>query len=108
MAIKLVVLKTGDQIITEAKEILQEERLCGYSFKCPHTVKVSKSSVVLSEDTSPKNEVDVTLGSWILLTEDTEIVVNPDSVVCFATPMESLIEMYEKKVATLINDSEDE
>jgi len=108
MTIKLAVLKTGDHVISDAKEVLQDERVCGYLLKDPHKVTVSRVPLVLTEDSTAGNQVDVTLSPWILLVEDKEIVVQYDSVVCFATPMQSLIEMYENKIASLTDNTEEE
>ena len=36
MSVKLAVLKSGEQVIAEAKELVSEEKVRGYLFTRPH------------------------------------------------------------------------
>ena len=36
MSIKLVILKSGESVITDAKELIVEDKVCGYLFGKPH------------------------------------------------------------------------
>ena len=42
MAVKLMLLKTGETLITDAKEVVQEEQVRGYLFTKPHYVKTQE------------------------------------------------------------------
>ena len=40
MSIKLVVLKSGEQLIADVKEIVSEEKVCAYLLENPHYVEL--------------------------------------------------------------------
>ena len=41
MSIKLVLLKSGDTIIADAKEIISDDNVCGYLLNNPHVIKIA-------------------------------------------------------------------
>ena len=98
MSIKLVLLKTGEKIITDIKELISEEKTCGYLLKNP--IKIEKiSKIVLSEDPDYSNqEISIQMSSWIEFTEDSEIPVNTETVIAIVEPLESLKNLYMEKV----------
>jgi hypothetical protein len=99
MATKLALLKSGDYIISDAKELVSEEKPFGYLFSNPHKV-ILNSPVLLTENVGEDsdNVVSVTLSPWIILSEDKEVIVSPDWVITIVEPINSLKEMYEEKV----------
>tara|TARA_B100002019_G_scaffold236167_1_gene210696 strand:- start:268 stop:672 length:405 start_codon:yes stop_codon:yes gene_type:complete len=100
MAIKLMLLKTGETIITDAKEVVQEEQTRGYLLNNPQTVTTQEKTVLMEDDTLNNNyELDVILRSWMLLSADKEFVITTDIVATICDPLPSVLEMYEAKVA---------
>ena len=97
MSIKLAVLKSGEQVIADAKELVSEEKVRGYLFTRPHKV-VSTQPLLLTEEQEDDNSVEVTLSPWIILSADKEVVVPTDWVVTVVEPLESVVKMYEEKV----------
>ena len=97
MSIKLAVLKSGEQVIADAKELVSEEKIRGYLFTRPHKV-VSTQPLLLTEEQKDDNSLEVTLSPWIILSADKEVVVPTDWVVTVVEPLESVIKMYEEKV----------
>ena len=97
MSIKLAVLKSGEQVIADAKELVSEEKVRGYLFTRPHKV-VSTQPLLLTEEQKDDNSLEVTLSPWIILSADEEVVVPTDWVVTVVEPLESVIKMYEEKV----------
>ena len=97
MSIKLAVLKSGEQVIADAKELVSEEKVRGYLFTRPHKV-VSTQPLLLTEEQQDDNSVEVTLSPWIILSADKEVVVPTDWVVTVVEPLESVVKMYEEKV----------
>jgi len=100
MSTKLALLKSGDYILSDAKELISEEKVCGYLFSNPHKI-ILNSPIVLMESKSEKeseNLINITLSPWIILSEDKDIAVSPDWVVTVVEPIESLKQMYEEKV----------
>jgi hypothetical protein len=99
MATKLALLKTGDYVIADIKELLYDEKTCGYVFSDPHRV-ILNTPVVLMEDKNQDEEniINITLSPWIILSNDKDIAVTPDWVVSVVEPLSSLKTMFEEKV----------
>ena len=96
MSIKLAVLKSGEQVIADAKELVSEEKVRGYLFTRPHKV-VSTPPLLLTEEQQDDNSLEVTLSPWIILSADKEVVVPTDWVVTVVEPLESVVKMYKEK-----------
>jgi hypothetical protein len=100
MSIKLVVLKTGENLISEVKELISEEKVCGYLFENPFKVKVI-NPVVLSSTESvdvTQEEISISVSRWIELTNETKIPVSFDTVIAIVEPLESLKNFYMEKI----------
>ena len=98
MSIKLVILKSGEQLIAEAKELVNDEKeVKGYLLDKPHKV-ITNTPLLLTEEQSNDSSVEVTLSPWILLSEDQEVVVQPDWVITVVQPLPSVIKMYKEKL----------
>ena len=96
MSVKLAVLKSGEQVIAEAKELVSEEKVRGYLFTRPHKV-LTAQPMLLTEEAKDDNSLEVTLSPWIILSADTEVVVPTDWVVTIVEPLESVVKMYKEK-----------
>ena len=96
MSVKLAVLKSGEQVIAEAKELVSEEKVRGYLFTRPHKVLTSQP-MLLTEESKDDNSLEVTLSPWIILSADTEVVVPTDWVVTIVEPLASVVKMYQEK-----------
>ena len=105
MSIKLILLKSGETLITDAKELViqnpetEEKEVCGYLFNKPHTVAIRREVLLTEEkESTDKSEIQVALSPWILLTSDEDVTVPKDWVVTITEPLSSVKEMYEEKV----------
>ena len=107
MSIKLVLLKTGETIISDLKELVTqdsatgEKELCGYLFHKPHKINTNRQPIFLAENESANSKdrsVEITLSPWILLTKDEDIPITKDIVVTVVEPIDSIIKMYENKL----------
>mgnify|MGYP006269284037 CR=1 FL=1 len=100
MSIKILLLKSGENIICDAKELISEEKTCGYLLKDPFRMTL-ESPVFLTEtieEVQDKSSIRVAFSPWILLTSDKEIPIPTDWVVTIVEPIESVKEMYEEKI----------
>ena len=101
MSIKLALLKSGETIISDAKELISQsdEKIYGYLFQNPHKININKA-ILLTENASTEieNSIDVTLSPWILLTLEDKIVVPYDWIVTIVEPIKNIIDLYEEKV----------
>jgi len=99
MSIKLVLLKSGEQVVSDVKELVSDDNVRGYVFNKPQRVQANRT-LLLTEDENPSEErnVEITLSPWILLTTDDEILITPDWIVTIVEPLKSIVEMYQEKV----------
>ena len=98
MSVKLALLKSGEIVISEAKELISDDTVCGYLFENPHIVQ-ERASIFLTEDSDQSSrDLEVSISPWIILTKDTKIPIRPDWIVTIVEPLDSLIEMYEEKL----------
>ena len=95
MSIKLAVLQGGEQIISEIKEIVSEEKHVGYLLTRPHKVVVNRPLLISEEDDD--RSVEITLSPWILLTADKEIAIPNNHLVTLVDPLDSGLKMYLEK-----------
>lgn len=101
MSIKLAILKSGEQIISDIKEMLSpEQKVIGYLLKKAYTVweDDTEEVEVLLEESEPENidqnNVDIVMTKWIRLSKSDEIMIPVDWVVTIVDPIDSLVEMY--------------
>jgi len=105
MSIKLTLLKSGETLISDVKELVSEDSETGnreavaYLFNKPHKVAV-RTEVLLTEDVvdDSKREVQVSLSPWILLSADEDVTVPVDWIVTVVEPVASVKQMYEEKI----------
>ena len=94
MSIKIALLKSGEQVVSDIKELMSEDKPVGYLLKDPETLTINKSFLVSDSDTS----VEISLSQWILMSSDRELVVPRDWVVTLAEPIDSVLKMYKDKI----------
>jgi hypothetical protein len=95
LTVKLVLLKSGEDIIADVNEMYTEEqKLIGYLFKKPCSVKLRS----FSPESDGKNGYQIGLSSWIPLTQDDIVPVPLEWVVTMVNPIERLLQMYENDV----------
>ena len=107
MSIKLAILKSGENVISDAKELIAEDKVCGYLFNKPHKVEVTKPSLLFEGDITPTSsdgEMSITLSPWIVLSKDTQVPVPTDWIVTIVEPISSVSKMYEEKIGVETED----
>ena len=91
MTIKVLVLKSGEDVIADVQEMMSsEDQVIGYFLHKPCVIKLQ------AKDTS--SDVSVRMHPWIPFARDKMIPLNTDWVVTMVTPVESILEMYQTKV----------
>jgi len=109
MSIKLMLLKTGETIIADAKELVSDEIVRGYLLGNPHYVETKEKMVLTESDTGKSNyEIDVVLTPWLILSKDKEFVVARDYVTTICDPIPSVEEMYKDKTGIPLDVTETE
>lgn len=90
MTVKLAVVKTGEQIITDVEEMLLEDKVVGYFFNKPCIVKTGDPEINESGGAS----LEIKLSPWIALGKGYRFPVPLDWIVTFVDPVEDLYGMY--------------
>ena len=99
MSVKLVMLKSGEDIIADVKEIKSEEGIVGYYFHNPLIVKTyhPEQPTVLNEDGSSReyeSRISVQFYPWIPLSEESRIPCSADWVVTIVEPIKNVKKLY--------------
>ena len=103
MSVKLVMLKSGEDIITDVKELKTEEGVVGYYFHKPLVVKVfqPEEPTVLNEDSSSReyeSKISVQFYPWIPLSEESRIPCSADWVVTIVEPVKNIKKLYQERL----------
>ena len=110
MTVKLVMLKLGEDIIADVKEIKSEEDVIGYFFHDPLIVKMysPEKPVVLSEENGVESDhgttkeiaskVGITFYPWVPLSAENKIPCSADWVITMVEPMQNLKKLYQEKI----------
>ena len=103
MSIKLVMLKSGEDVIADVKEIKSNEEVVGYYFDDPLIVRISESEepTILNEGdslTQYSSKIDVTFYPWVPLAKDVRVPCSADWVVTIVEPIEKLKTQYQERL----------
>lgn len=98
MTVKVVVMKSGQQVIADVQEMIVEGKAVGYYLTkaCAIEMVNRNEEEVLINNT--KAAFDISLYPWIPLAKGEQIPVALDWVVTFVDPVDMLMEMYQTNV----------
>ena len=95
MTIKILLLKSGEDVIADVKEMVSsDEKVIGYFLNKPCVVKLITKD---SEDES-KRETAIRMYPWMPLAKEKDIPLPTDWVVTIVTPLEKVEQMYKEDV----------
>ena len=103
MSVKLVMLKSGEDIIADVKELKSEQDVVGYYFQDHLVVKMyhPDEPTVLNEEGSSRqyaSKISVQFYPWIPLSADQKIPCSADWVITIVEPMENLKKLYQERL----------
>ena len=105
MAVKLAVLKSGEDVVADIKELVDDDgNLISLIFSNPVAVKLISNSVLLESEND--REYKVSFIPWIPLSKDKNIPVKKDWIVTIVEPIDMVKESYEEKMNGLGEDSD--
>ena len=97
MSIKLTLLKSGETLISEMKELVAEkqQQAHAYLLENPHIVQ-TREKTFLSEEEKKTGDfgIDVTLIPWIVLSADKKVIIPTDVVTTIVEPIASVKQMF--------------
>ena len=109
MTIKLVLLKSGEDVIADVTEMVmgegEERRVIGYHLDKPCVIRMSNPSLTEEEGKSKKSAFEVSLFPWVPLSKDTTIPVPADWLITVVEPVENLRLMYQEDIVNYGNKS---
>ena len=94
MTVKLILLKSGEDIIADVSEMVvgeeNERKVIGYFFDKPCIIKLREGE----ENPDHKSAYKISMFPWMPLSEDSNIPVPADWVVTIVEPKAQLRKMY--------------
>lgn len=105
---QLALLKSGDEIIADVREVFDKETNKPVSLVFIRPVYVEQTGVtLLQEDGSDcEPELNYVFRPWIEHSDDEEFFVPHDWVVTVCAPSLSILENYVRKIGVKVNDSQ--
>ena len=95
MTVKILLLKSGEDVIADLKEMVSpDEKVIGYFLTKPCVVKLIPKD---SEDES-KKETAIRMYPWMPLAKEKDIPLPTDWVVTIVTPIEKVEQMYKEDI----------
>ena len=99
MSVKLVMLKSGEDIVADVKEIKSvEQEVIGYFFHDPLIVKMyePEEPTVLSEGTTNQysSKINIVFYPWVPLSAEKRIPCSADWVVTIVEPIKNVKKLY--------------
>ena len=93
MTVKILLLKSGEDVISDVKEMVSpDKKVIGYFLSKPCVVKL------LPKTTGNKRETSISMYPWMPLSKEKEIPLPTDWVVTMVTPLEKVEKMYTEDV----------
>ena len=109
MTIKLLLLKSGEDVIADVSEMImgegEERRVIGYHLDKPCVIRMQNPNLTDNKGNNRKAGFEVALFPWIPLTKDTTIPVPADWLITLVEPVEKLKEMYIEDIVNYGNQS---
>ncbi len=104
MTIKILVLKSGEDVIADIKEMMtSDNQVMGYILTKPCVVKLMSAAPLTAEDDDESNtegssEVRIRMHPWAPLAKEKQIPLSTDWVVTMFSPVDKVLDMYKKQV----------
>ena len=110
MTIKLVLLKSGEDIIADVTEMAvgeeKERSIVGYFLDRPCVIRMRDPNLIEEKGPKKQSGFQVSLFPWIPLSKDTRIPVPADWLITIVEPAYKLKEMYVKDIVKNGNQSD--
>ena len=110
MTIKLLILKSGEEMISDINEMAvgeeDDQKVVGYFLRRPCLVKMKNPGVIDQEKNKTKAGFEVSLIPWIALSEEEVIPIPADWLVTMVTPVKQLETMYIEDVLSYGQDDQ--
>ena len=110
MTIKLLILKSGEEMISDISEMAvgeeDEQKVIGYFLRRPCLVKMKNPGLIDKNEAKVKAGFEVSLIPWIVLSKEEVIPIPSDWLVTMVTPVKQLEKMYTEDVLSYGQDDQ--
>ena len=94
MTVKILLLKSGEDVIADVKEMVSpDKKVIGYFLSKPCVIKL-----LPKQSDGSKRETTISMYPWMPLAEEKEIPLPTDWVVTMVTPIKKVETMYKEDV----------
>ena len=94
MTVKILLLKSGEDVITDVNEMISsDEKVIGYFLTKPFVIKL-----LPKKTEGNKKETSISMYPWMPLAKEKAIPLSTDWVVTMVTPIEKVETMYKEDV----------
>ena len=103
MTIKILVLKSGEDVIADIKEMMSSDnQVMGYILTKPCVVKLMSAAPLTAEEDEPNpegtSEVRIRMHPWAPLAKEKQVPLSTEWVVTMFSPIDKVLDMYKKQV----------
>tara|TARA_B100001996_G_scaffold188160_1_gene143969 strand:- start:154 stop:525 length:372 start_codon:yes stop_codon:yes gene_type:complete len=110
MTIKLLLLKSGEDIIADVTEMAvgeeEEKSVVGYFLDKPCVIRMRDPNLIEEQGPKKQSGFQVSLFPWIPLSKESRIPVPADWLITMVEPVYKLKEMYVKDIVKNANQSD--
>ena len=110
MTIKLMLLKSGEDIIADVAEMAMGEeenkRVVGYFLKQPCVITMKNPNLLEEDGNNKKSGFEVSLFPWMPLSKEKTIPITAEWVITMVEPITTLKEMYTEDVVNYDKDDQ--
>jgi hypothetical protein len=106
MAVKLALLKSGDQVIADIMELVDEnEKVVSLVFSNPYVARLLTPELLIENSLGLNEEVEhkVAFSPWIVLSADKKMALDPTWIVTIVEPHEWIKSSYEEKMNSSVD-----
>ena len=104
MSVKLVRLKSGENVIADIKELVDaDDKVVSLVFTNPYVVNLITPQILFEENSVTDAEHKVSFYPWIPLSKDKEMAVDPSWIITVVEPQEMLKSSYESRMSVDVN-----
>ena len=111
MTIKLMLLKSGEDIISDVTEMRvgtdkEDSQVIGYQLNKPCVVRMRDPNLIKEEGPQKQSGFSVSLFPWMPLTKQETIPVPADWLITMVEPVDNLKEMYIEDIVNYGKDNQ--
>ena len=112
MTIKLLLLKSGEDIIADVSEMVVGEednkKVVGYFLKQPCVIRMKNPNLIEEDGNNKKSGFEISLFPWMPLSKDKIIPITSDWLITMVEPITKITEMYVEDIVNYGKNKDDQ